>query len=258
MPDVYLATVALERNRWKPAAQGVTVRASEWIARARSAGFDGLELFQRHYLNVDPAERSALLSEKAFIPIFNGYATFDADGQEMRSAEAEAATQLACRGIKFNLGKAAEALPTYAESYAEWIRQLPQACQPLCECHGGTVIETPESARRFFSAPEVPAPGIITHLLGTPDPGAASALLAWVEAFGSALTHIHVQTRKGLLEAFPEASRKQVRCLLDAGFTGSWSLEFTEGTAKPEENIDAIWDNLQRDLEFLKKCLSDS
>ena len=57
---VLLGTVALEPNRWRtvdPSGSPVT-RLSSWLDQVAAAGFDGLELWERH-ATTDPTEATA-------------------------------------------------------------------------------------------------------------------------------------------------------------------------------------------------------
>jgi sugar phosphate isomerase/epimerase len=76
MHPVHLSTINLDPNRWRPDLPPL-VRASEWTAPAREAGFSGLELWQRHVLEAS-AEELAQLGHPPLAPaIFSAYGSFE-------------------------------------------------------------------------------------------------------------------------------------------------------------------------------------
>ena len=86
-------------------------------------------------------------------------------------------------------------------------------------------------------------------------------LAAWLDTFGPAVTHAHLQMRgegRSLVrfDRFPDRAAEAVGILGEAGYAGSFALEFTEGTGADDENIDDLFANALRDLAFLKELLA--
>ncbi|MBT5533808.1 hypothetical protein HOK31_12160, partial [Candidatus Poribacteria bacterium] len=129
---------------------------------------------------------------------------------------------------------------------------LPAGCRPLCECHGGTIVETPEAARGFMDAADIDC-GIIVHAFTDTE----DRLRAWLDLFESAVELVHVQLRDAgqflRLDEAPDLARPRIDILRDAGFRGAYTLEFTKGTSTERDNPEALWREAVADLAFLRE-----
>jgi hypothetical protein len=86
----------------------------------------------------------------------------------------------------------------------------------------------------------------------------SEALAGWLDTFGSAVTHAHVQLRDDggvfqRLEGNPALVDERLAVMAGAGFGGSFSLEFTAGTRAPGETHELLWRNALADLAFLRE-----
>ena len=250
----YLATVCLERNRW--GSRRPSLRASEWIGRAVREGFDGVELWENHYLAADAQERADLLELRAQVAVFNTYAGMSDDpaDAEQRRRAAEALLQLSVPAVKYNLGRDPAKHDEYRRNLLNWEATLPAACALLCECHPGSVLEEPDAAAAFLADLDPARFAAIAHISGD-----AAALQRWTAALGPRLRHVHVQCRTP--EHATPAGRAQLAACVDvlraAGFTGSAAVEFTRGIG-PNERIEAIYANARADLAALREAWGDS
>lgn len=255
---IYLGSILLEPNRWK-AGKEPSFRLSEWIPRIREAGFDGIELWENHYLKADAREQAALRAAR-FFPIFNTYAGFDSDDgmRKDREAAASGIRVLKSGALKFNVGAKAERFAEYARVTKEWAATLPDSTRLLCECHAGTVLETPEGAERAFAEwAETERYQAIVHAFSTPP----KILAEWMKRLRPRVTHVHVQVRDengGLLRLNrrPSEVREALQVLKDHGFSGSFTLEFTEGTRTAEDRPDRLFANALQDLAYLREMWS--
>ena len=57
------------------------------------------------------------------------------------------------------------------------------------------------------------------------------------------------------LDREPDFIRNAIGILREAGYTGGYTLEFTEGMNTDNENIEDLYDNALRDLAVLKEVL---
>ena len=98
---------------------------------------------------------------------------------------------------------------------------------------------------------------IIVHAFSRDDAG----LQTRIDLFGSAISHVHVAgsgvegVRYSPLEGEPQVGH-QIRLLQDAGFAGSWTIEFTRGVGWGNENIEDLFKSACDDLEFLRSNLA--
>jgi sugar phosphate isomerase/epimerase len=260
---ILLGTIAIEPHRWR-ADLPPLVRASAWDNRARLAGFDGLELWQRHFTEADPAEQAALAALPAPLEIFNAYPSFadtpEASASRERSADAIRRTR--ARAVKFNLGTKPALRADYLRTFTAWAATLPPEITLLNECHGGDIADKPAAARALHDELALPNLALIVHAFSTEE----DELRAWFDTFGPAIRHVHVQHRHadGLwrrLDAEPARNAARCRVLRELGFSGTLTVEFTDGVAwgRPdparEESLEALFAATTADLAFLRQHL---
>ncbi|MBM4143200.1 MAG: hypothetical protein FJ225_06375 [Lentisphaerae bacterium] len=249
--QVCLATVLLEPNRWTP-RKLPTFKVSEWAGPIRDAGFAALELWENHAALADETEQAALLRMPLPVAVFNSYCTFDDAGADGRRRAAGFVGRFGAGAVKFNLGGDPERTEEYVRNLRAWADDLPAGCRLLCECHGGTVLETPGRAARAL-APLTGRVEIIVHAFA----GERASLRQWLERFGAAVTHVHVAGRQGegpmiRLSDMADEARARLAMLRAAGFAGTWTVEFTRGVALSPEDRHALLANAAADLAFLR------
>jgi sugar phosphate isomerase/epimerase len=72
MNPIYFSTILLQPNHWKR-DQPKQVAISNWLDRIADAGFDGVELFELHFLLASTSERNSILAHPIAKPVFNSY-----------------------------------------------------------------------------------------------------------------------------------------------------------------------------------------
>ncbi|MFW6146419.1 MAG: sugar phosphate isomerase/epimerase family protein [Planctomycetota bacterium] len=250
---IYIGTILLEKNRWTKEKEP-TYRVSDWADRFAEAGFDGMELWQWHATKVDDDERRALTAPPCPVAIFNSYAAFDASGAMDRNYAALLTRRFGAKGVKFNVGKDPAKRGEYIEALRQWRPLFDDDVTLLCECHPGTIIEEPAAAKAFFDEAEVPGVGVIVHAFN-----AADALEGWLDTFGPAVRHAHLQMRDERtvipFSTKPDVAAGAIEKLKRAGYDGSYTLEFTAGTQAPDETADLLWTNALADKAFLEDLL---
>lgn len=253
--EIYIATVLLERNRWSK-EKTPTFRVSEWAERFAAAGFDGIELWENHVALAPPEEVEALKAAPIPVRIFNTYATFGPEDDPRREQAAQFSRELGVRAIKFNVGGNAGLFDTYVEQVLAWRKELPDEITPLCECHPGTVLEEPEAAARAFEVWAEAGIGAMMHPFNlTPQ-----EVRTWLRSLGPALTHAHVQLnrerRMQSLVPHREYVQEILQVMKEEGFTGTFSLEFTEGVGGgASEDMEQLFASACVDMELLRKLL---
>ncbi len=261
---ILLGTVAIEPHRWR-ADLPPLIRASAWAGRARQAGFDGLELWQRHFTEADPAEQAVLAAQPEPLEIFNAYPSFEDTPEAAATREriAAAIRTTRARAVKFNLGTKPALRADYLRTFAAWAATLPPDITLLNECHGGDIADKPAAARALHDELALPNLAVIVHAFSTDE----AELRAWFDTFGPAVRHVHVQHRHpdGLwrrLDADPARNAARARLLRELGFTGTLTTEFSDGVAwgRPnparEENPEALFAAATADLAFLRQHLA--
>ena len=250
--SIYISTACLERNRWS--SRQPSFRVSEWLPRFAAYGFDGVELWENHWLAADTDERVRLVEGKASVAIFNTYANFSNEHSAQREAAADAIKQLAVSGVKYNLGNDPDNISDYRRNLLHWAGCLPDTCQLLCECHPGTFLEKAAVAADFFADLDPNRYGVIAHASGNPE-----TIDEWFSTFGSRVTHLHVQMRDSQTDPdLPEARETLDACFAEVtkhDFQGSVSIEFTRGIGK-HEDIETIYANACVDMTYCRKVLT--
>lgn len=257
-PEIYLATVGLEPNRWaKRQGKPNLLTASEWFAPAKEAGFAGIELFEPHYLEPNDAERQKIQQGTLPVSVYNSYITFDAAGEALRQKAAEAIRQLKPKAFKFNFGKDPQTLTDEMRCFEQWMETLPAGVGAWCECHPGTAIEQPAEAKACLEQLCAKRVKVIFHpfLIGE------EKLAKWLDAFGDRIVHAHVQIRDVNEEMFflnledrADYSAQRVELLRASGFRGSYAIEFVRGTLKAGEDEPAkMFEQSVKNLRFLNR-----
>ncbi len=250
---IYLGTILLEPQRWS-GDKRPSYAVSTWLERIKAAGFDGIELWENHYLKADAAERKILHAKAAPIAIFNSYAGLKIEHATQREAAACHAAELGAGAIKFNVGNDATRFDEYLINATAWADLLPESTQLWCECHPGTVLETPQDAARAFDIWDEARFGVMIHPFTTePD-----VLRDWLRLLGPRVQHAHVQIRDEngrptCLDTQPEMAHAALEILRDGGFSGSFTMEFTLGTSTANDQTEYLWENALRDLKFLRE-----
>lgn len=252
--EIYIATVLLERNRWKPGKEP-TLRVSDWLGRFAAAGFDGIELWENHALKAPDDEVARLAAAVPPVRIFNSYATFGPEDDPLRARAAEMALRLGAGAVKFNVGGDPSLFDVYVANVLRWRETLPESVRPLCECHPGTVVERPEEAARAFAVWRQAGIGAIFHPFNLGPDG----VRRWLAYLGDSLVHAHVQVhregRMRSLAAYKEYAAAVLDALKSEGFRGTFSIEFTEGAGAADEDIEQLFAAACMDLATLRRLL---
>ncbi len=248
---VYIATVCLERTRWGKREPSFSV--SKWMPRFNADGFDDIELWSYHFTRAH-AEEQQLLIAVAPIAIYNTYVVFTDEAAEDRKCEAEVIHKLQAGAVKFNIGNDPALLPVYKRNLREWVDTLPAHCQILCECHPGTLLETPDAAYSFHADLNPERYGIIVHVGNT----AAEELETWLNTFRDRVRHLHVQFRSADTDPNDPAKRPALDALFKIvqkhQFNGTVTMEFTRGIGK-DEDIETIYQNACSDMAYIRSQL---
>lgn len=256
---VLMGTVALEPNRWAtvdPSGEPLT-DVVEWLDAIAAAGFDGLELWERH-LPVESNEAATLLAAPLPLTVFNSYISFDDADPSQRVAVAQQVARCGSQAVKYNVGADPTLLDASAERVRTWLDLLPPDTAVLCECHEGTATaDDPAAAARFFDA--IGEADRVQGIVHTHE--GADELRAKFDAYGDRITHIHVNYLDlSILSAPPLAERRAdleatARLLDDLGFAGSWTIEFVQGLLTDHDQPGPLLDQAAADLAVLRDVL---
>lgn len=238
MTQIYLATIALEPNRWFGVTQDrwATINAGEWLGRIRDAGFDGIELWEAHATEASPSERSAIFGHDLGGAVYNSYVSFDDESDTARRQAAETARLSGAEKVKWNTGADRDdaSLDACGERLARWVSELP-GVQTVCECHDGSAMDDPLAAAKVLAAGGPPeAVGALVHTHDSPD-----LLRARFDAYGERICHVHVNhlnLKSPPLADIRDEFTATASLLRDLGFDGTWSLEFVDGTLSEHDN----------------------
>ncbi len=252
---IHLASILLEPSRWM-SGRVPSLRVSEWSERAARAGFEGWELFESHYVLASEAERSALQSGPLAVRVFNSYAVFDDAGESERANACAAARALRVGAMKFNVGNMPAHAAEYRRAIAASAATLGDDARLWCECHSGTLFEQPERLVDFGAhGREWPFDVIIHPFLLGPE-----EIVRWGRLLGPRIRHAHVQMRaredsRRFLQLADDAARARecLAALREAGFAGSFSLEFAAPTGRRDDEPESLFAAACRDLEFLRQ-----
>ncbi len=265
-PAILLGSVAIEPARWahlRPVAEGTEppslVRLSDWVAQSATAGFDGIEVWERHLVGADDAEVHALTNGVLPLPIFNSYVSLDDPDHKARESVARSAQRAGSSGIKFNVGNDPAMQAAYSERIAAWLDMLPPDTALLCECHHGiSIAEDPQIAQAIFN--DAGASDRVQTIVHTHE--TADHIRSRFDAYGDRITHVHVNfldfkamSAPRLVDVRGQLEEK-VDLLATLGFTGSWTLEFVSGLLSDHDNPTHLMAQAAQDLLVLKDVLA--
>ncbi len=250
--------MALEPNRWRtvdPTGRA-TLALTDWLPAIAEAGFDGIEIWDRHLTEASADEADAILAGPLPISVFNSYVSLDEVAPGDRDAVSGWVARSGSRGVKFNVGNDAASESRYAERIAAWLEGLPDGAALLCECHHGiSIAEDPAVARRIFEAAGPPERlQAIVHTHEEPD-----AIRARFDAYGERIRHVHVNfldfQKGGAPPLRDERERLEARVALldELGFSGSYCLEFVHGLLTERDDPEHLVPQAAEDLVLLRE-----
>ena len=256
---LYLGTAALEIYRWAPACpmeiRPVTLQASEWAEKIAAAGFDGVELWEQHSLNVSVMEKARQNRLFAPLAVYNTYLPFDNPRSDRAMLVAERIGALGARKIKYNLGRSIP-LEQAVENLRAWCEYIPEDVILCNECHGGCYGENDEEKRQLARLlPEDRFQNIV-HLASP-----VEFLQRAFDALDGKINHCHAvfcATVDGALVADDPAKRlPQLEFLKRAGFDGTFTLEFVAGAVSgavvEHPNASECFEQATKDAASLRK-----
>jgi len=258
---VLLGTVALEPNRWATVdTSGAPMMAmTDWSSAIGSAGFDGLELWERHA--TDAADgAAALLDGPVPIVVLSSYVSLDDPDPAPRAAVADWAVRLGAGAVKVNVGRDPSASEAYSARLAELADALPAEVVVLCECHAGTIAEDPIVAAAILGA--AGSPQRVQAIVHTHE--SIDHLRTRFAAYGDRITHVHVNhldpatlAAPPLVDVRADLAAK-VAALGDLGFRGSWTIEFVHGVLGPDDRPEVTLPQAVADLAVLRDVLGEA
>ena len=215
---------------------------------AAVAGFDGLELWENHVTRADASEQAALQTLPLPVTIFNSYAPLGDDWEAGRQKAAGHAGELGAKALKFNVGAKPALLASELRVARAWAANLP-GVELLCECHADTALEDPAVAAQALA--DYPEIGVIVH------PFSCADLPGWFRQLGARIRHAHVQIvdaqwRRWRLRDQAALVRERLAILREAGYRGSFTIEFTAGVGVAPEDRAALFAAASDDLLFLR------
>ena len=262
--QIFLGTVAIEPNRWGMAEPGghPLTRVSEWLSTIADAGFDGLELWERHARSVPDEELDALLASDIPIRILSCYTSWDDSDDSIRAETASWIERVGAQGVKFNVGSDPDSVGDYTERLRRFEAEVPNDARLLCECHFGTVAEDPAVARDMFdSVADADRLGAIVHV----HPIARDEWSEPLGVLGDRVRHVHVQVaevpQSTSADELSEALRPAAEAIGAASPHATWTIEFSHGMwgfGRDDAEFDNpayILQSARRDLAALRAAL---
>lgn len=247
---VNLSSLLLEKNRAN--GKGPSLLVSDWMEEAGEAGFAGLEIWINHLLFSSRSEWELIRerSGDADLPIAALSAGLPLDGsdksQRFRESLLEACDYFRPDALKVGVAdlRSDEAL----EFLKDWSRDVPRDTLLLVDGGEGVLAGDLAQARAALGDNRFKA--VVRPFLFAP-----KELEAVFETAGDFIANLGVQARKGgqriLLEENADEHLKIISLLRGRRFTGTWTLESTKGAGLPGESIEKMFDNAEKDLNFL-------
>lgn len=249
---VYLSTFLLEKNRWN--GKGPSLLVSDWMEEAGEAGYAGLEIWMNH-LHFSSREEWELIKDRsagADLPISLISAALPSDGsdksQRYRESLIEACDYFRPDGLKFSLVDAKAPGSDSLEFVKEWSRDVPREIALWFD--GGETAGADALAAARAALPGDRYKAVLHPFLYAP-----ARFSAILEASGDFVANLGVQAKKdGKWISLEENAEEHLRIIAAArerGFAGVWSMELSKGAGLSGENAETLFDNAEKDLNFL-------
>lgn len=257
---VLLGTVAIEPSRWdRRQDRAAPIRAAAWLDTIAVAGFDGLEVWERHLTEASAEDVAAMSAHRLPVTVFNTYVSLDDPDPVGRTTVSDWVRRSGATGVKFNVGADPAAEGDYAARIHAWLEDLPDGTSLLCECHQRiSIAEDPSVAGRIFD--RVGAPDQLGAIVHTHD--SDEHLRACFDVYGDRIRHVHVNhlrftdglTAPGLDEIRDHVAGK-VGLLRSLGFDGTWTIEFVRGVSTSDDRPEVTVAQAASDLAVLRSLL---
>jgi hypothetical protein len=261
---VYLSTMLLEKNRWN--GKGPSLLVSDWMEPIGEAGFAGLDIWMNHLRFSSRSEWELIKdmaadSDLALALISATVPTDNSDkSQRLRESILEACDYFRPDGLKLSLAEDARlrgpvAVPVESlEFIRTWGQDVPREIGLLFDAgEGPSSLDALALARKTLSGDRYKA---VLHPFLLPPRRFEAAL----EASGDFIANLGVQAKKDgewiLIEDEPDAHFQVLAAARTHGFKGTWSLEYTKGIGLPGEDIDDLFDNAEKDLNFMIESMA--
>jgi hypothetical protein len=255
---IYLSSFLLEKNRWN--GKGPSLLVSDWMEEAGEAGYAGLEIWMNH-LHFTSREEWELIRQRASesdLPISLISATLPVDAsdksQRYRESIIEACDYFRPDAFKFGFAEAGFGKSGGLDSLEfakEWCRDLPREIGMLFDIGGGGESADAETLRAARAA----LPGDRFKAVLHPFLYLPGELAEALRSAGDFVANLGVQAKREgkwiLLEENAEENLKVIAAVRESGFKGTWSLELSSGADLPKLDIEGLFDNAEKDLNFL-------
>ncbi len=249
---VYLSTLLLEKNRWN--GKGPSLLVSDWMEETGEAGYAGLEIWMNHLL-FSSREEWELIKERSSesdLPISLISATLPVDAsdksQRYRESIIEACDYFRPDAFKFSFAEAKGGGLDSLEYAKEWCRDIPREIGMLFDGGESVDAEALNAARAALDGDRFKA--VLHPFLYLP-----GELSEGLKSAGDFVANLGVQAKREgkwiLLEENAEENLKVIAAVRESGFKGTWSLELSKGADLPKLDIEGLFDNAEKDLNFL-------
>lgn len=246
---IYLATIALEKNRWEK-DQTATIDVPAYIERAVKDGFNGVELWGPHYLLANEKEKERI-EKTGHVEIFNTYIGFDKGITDQLRENAQAINALSPKAIKFNL-QSKENRDMQVETLKKFAEMLNPEVRLLCECHLYTLTDDHEVAAGIFSELGKRFGAMVHTRTGAlSEEQDFEDLKCRFKAYGEHICHLHASNYNGtefvhLYDGM--VVKKHIDYIQSQGYNGNCTIEFTVG-----EKAEEMYQNALKDFAWLKQ-----
>ena len=259
---IYLSTLLLEKNRWN--GKGPTLLVSDWMDYIAEAGFVGVEIWFNHLQLSSRSEWELILEKSRELDLTIASLHFTLPGEnslkskKIKDVLFEAYDYFEPDSLKFSvdpLTKLSE-LPNALNTMRTWANDLSKNMNLLCELDASLHPRSSEALDKITKLLKPLGMRLVLRpfLLSLEE-------VKQISANGlSGIGQIGVQSQNknqwALLEENKINALQTIALIKENDFNGSWCLEFTQGVGKAKEDIDELFDNAEKDFNFISNALS--
>ena len=259
---IYLSTMLLEKNRAN--GKGPSLLVSDWMEPIAEDGFAGVEIWINH-LHLASRSEWELIRDKAAeidftVALISATLPCDASDKshKLRETLLEACDYFHPDGLKFTLAEDRRLRAGQADEAVDfarnWLLDMPKEIAFLYGCREGEGgLDGLARIREAFPGPRHRATLNPFHL-------SSADFAAALATHGEYIGNLGVQVKRDGKWSLLSDSKDEVQAIVavsrSGGYKGTWSVEFTQGAGLPKESIEDMFDNSEKDLNFLTEALT--
>lgn len=253
--NIYFCSSLLNSDWDRSGSQSSSL--SPWLSAIGTAGFDGIELEDIHFLGASPSEQNLIFRTEVPIKVLK---TNIDPAQDPAGfiARAELARRLKAEKLSFNLASILDD-PDYIRLVLKRAAVAFREGRLVCGCEPQSAFHLPHQILTLYPDFREAPFDLVLHPFATGPEG----LISWLSLFGARVTHADAKIRfqqgqPAPLQENGDSLRTTLRTLRNLNFRGSLSLRPPDKATAVDNNPFALFSIAKSDMDVLRKTWAES